>query len=134
MKPNALLAILTLFILTGFTAQQQQASHTIVGSWKLTSMQIGSDTAAKAASGIDSTVSQSPMRFVFEESGQFRMELGTDGRGLKGGYYYDTESQILSIRYGAHIDTAFVSWDGADRMIHASKDGKTRTTLQRVKD
>lgn len=97
-------------------------------------MQIGTDTAAKEASGIDSTLNKNPMRFVFEESGQFRMELGTDGRGLKGGYFYDDRSQILSIRYGAHVDTALVSWDGADRMIHASKDGKTKTTLQRVKD
>ncbi len=95
-------------------------------------MQIGSDAQAKADSDIDSTLRQSTMRFVFEESGQFTMELGPDGRGLHGGYYYNPESQILSIRYGTHIDTALVSWDGADRMIHATKDGQTRTTLQRV--
>lgn len=74
------------------------------------------------------------MRFVFEESGQFRMVLGPDGRGLSGGYLYDPENQILSIMYGSHTDTALVSWEGADKMIHATKDGKTKTTMQRVRE
>lgn len=95
-------------------------------------MQIGDDKEAKEKSDIENTLHQSTMRLVFEESGQFRMELDTDGRGLSGGYYYDAESQVLSIRYGTHIDTALVTWDGKDRMIHATQDGTTTTTMERV--
>lgn len=105
-----------------------------MGSWKLVDMQIGNDKQAKAASGIDSTLSESTMRLVFEESGQFKMELDADGRGFRGGYYYDPESQILSIKYGTHTDTALVSWEGKNRMIHATKDGKTKTTMERVSE
>ncbi|GAB3822400.1 hypothetical protein [Pontibacter rugosus] len=129
------LPIITLLILcttVAFTFHKQQSHYSIVGSWKLVDMQIGNDVNAKAASGIDSTLHQSAMRFVFEESGQFRMELSTDGRGFRGGYFYNPTDQTLSIKYGSHTDTALVSWEGADKMIHATKDGQTRTTMIRV--
>lgn len=95
-------------------------------------MQIGDDQETKAKSNIKNTLSQSSMRFVFEESGKFRMELDADGRGLNGGYFYDSVNHVLSIRYGTHTDTALVSWQGKDKMIHATQDGKTTTTLERV--
>ncbi|MDX5436300.1 MAG: hypothetical protein LPK03_03860, partial [Pontibacter sp.] len=71
---------------------------------------------------------------VFEKSGKFRMELDEAGRGPRGGYYYDASSQILSIRYGTHTDTALVYWEGADRMIHSTTDGHTKTTMVRISD
>ncbi|MCX2739466.1 hypothetical protein [Pontibacter anaerobius] len=135
MKPlYPLVALLILCALFGFTFARQQNGYSVVGSWKLVDMQIGNDKAAKAESNMENTLRQSTMRLVFEESGQFRMELDADGRGLSGGYYYDPENQILSIRYGSHVDTALVSWEGKNKMIHASKDGKTRTTMERVTD
>jgi Domain of unknown function (DUF5004) len=127
-----LIALFILFTSAGFTSDEQQEAYSIVGSWKLVDMQIGDDKEAKAKSDIENKLSQSPMRLVFEESGQFRMELDADGRGLSGGYYYDAESQVLSIKYGTHVDTALVSWDGKDKMRHTSKDGTTTTTMERV--
>ncbi|WP_299756446.1 DUF5004 domain-containing protein [uncultured Pontibacter sp.] len=127
-----LISLFILCTLVSFTADKQQEAYSIVGSWKLVDMQIGNDEGAKTKSDIKNTLSQSSMRFVFEESGQFRMELAADGRGLHGGYLYDSVTQVLSIRYGTHTDTALVSWQGKDKMIHATQDGKTTTTLERV--
>ncbi|AKD02367.1 DUF5004 domain-containing protein [Pontibacter korlensis] len=132
---RSLFTTIAIFILCSFSSfapKEQQTAYSIVGSWRLVDMQIGDDKEAKEKSDIENTLHQSTMRLVFEESGQFRMELDTDGRGLSGGYYYDAESQVLSIRYGTHIDTALVTWDGKDRMIHATQDGTTTTTMERV--
>ncbi|GHA74443.1 hypothetical protein [Pontibacter akesuensis] len=127
-----LLALLILTTLAGFTFSSQQNHYSIVGQWKLVDMQIGNNKKAKARSGIKKSIAQNEMRLVFEESGQFMMALDADGRGLRGGYYYDTTSQVLSITYGAHTDTALVSWEGANRMVHSTTDGQTKTIMERV--
>ena len=123
-------ALLLLFTLSRCTSPAQQSTYSIVGTWKLVSMQFDGN---KKEHALDESLSQSQTRFVYEKSGQFRMILDTEGRGLKGGYFYDPETNILSIMYGAHTDTALVSWVNINRMIHTTVDGKTTTVLEREK-
>lgn len=125
-----LFGLLALLTFNSCTSPAQQSTYSIVGSWKLIDMQFDGKGEKK---NVNTTLGQSETRFVYEESGQFKMVLSSDGRGLQGGYFYDPETSILSIMYGAHTDTALVSWININKMIHTTKDGKTKTTLERVK-
>jgi ABC-type uncharacterized transport system auxiliary subunit len=128
---NSLLALIFILTIIACSPQQQQnESYSIVGSWKLIGMQLDGTSGEQK---IDSTLSQSDTRFVYEKTGQFKMVLSSDGRGLQGGYLYNPETNILSIRYGNQVDTALVNWVNVNRMVHTTTDGKTITVLEREK-
>lgn len=128
-----LLSLAVFYTLAGFTAPKQECSYSIIGSWKLTDIQFDSrgKTSKTGKEKLAPALAQSETRFVYENSGQFRLVLSNDGRGLQGGYYYDAKSNILSIKYGTHTDTALVQWINPNKMVHMTKDGKTRTVLER---
>ncbi|MCC9166746.1 hypothetical protein [Pontibacter harenae] len=135
MKKYILLTVvLIISTLTSFTLPDTPESYSILGNWKIVDMQFEGAKESKNAESMRKALAQSNTRFVFLESGQFTMVLGPGGRGISGGYYYDAESNILSIKYGSHTDTALVSWESADKMVHASKDGKVKTKLERVRE
>ncbi|WP_439880322.1 hypothetical protein ACSX1A_14295 [Pontibacter sp. MBLB2868] len=123
------LTITLAFSIASCTTPAQQSNYSIIGIWKLVDMQFEG-----GAKDMSKTLSQSNTKFVYEASGEFKMMLDADGRGLQGGYFYDPESSILSIKYGTQIDTALVSWVNSNKMIQTTKDGKTRTILERVKN
>ncbi|GAB3198348.1 hypothetical protein ABID22_000558 [Pontibacter aydingkolensis] len=133
MKAYFILFSLALFYtLASFTAPKQENNYSIIGSWKLTDIQFNADGATELKTEkLNPTLAQSKTRFVYESTGQFKLVLSEDGRGLQGGYHYDRQNNILSIKYGSHTDTALVSWINADKMVHMTKDGKTRMVLER---
>lgn len=120
--------LLCLLLAACTVAPPQQQTYSIIGSWKLVGIQLDGNAGNE---GIDSTLSQSNTRFVYDKSGKFKMVLSADGRGLQGGYLYNPVTNILSIRYGSQIDTAFVDWVNVNRMVHTTTDGKTITVLER---
>jgi hypothetical protein len=107
----------------------QDNNYSIIGSWKLVAMQLDGKSTDK---NFEEALEQNETRFIYDASGQFKMALSIDGRGLQGGYHYNPSTKILSVIYGAHTDTALVSWVNANKMIHTSTDGKTSATLERI--
>ncbi|WP_299819809.1 hypothetical protein [uncultured Pontibacter sp.] len=127
-----LLSLALVYTLASFTYPGQEHHYSIVGSWKLTAIQFNADErTAQQEEQVNNSLSQSKTRFVYESTGQFKLVLSDDGRGLQGGYHYDPQNHILSIKYGSHTDTALVSWVNKNKMIHMTKDGKTKTVLER---